>query len=328
MLTYQGSAAVYLKEISKFKPLSAAEEHELALFICGEVSAVNALKRLVRKSAEGLTENERDLLVSLVRENPNICLAIKKLTEANALFAVYEAFKFKGRGLPTEELIGLANEGLIIAAINFKPDQGAKFISYAVWWVKQVILKALAENKSVRPPINVVDGARGLADCDQQLSQALGRHPYKEEVKGELSIDEQEYTRLRALQEREPSLDTPVFEENNDLLWRDALPDDDSKPDDILAHKEFCSTLNEIMERCLTDREANILKLLWGFIELKKPPTRSRKRTLKHGKQATFEEVGEEIGVTRERVRQATEIAMKKLRAGFKRRHLDLASLI
>lgn len=328
MYYYEKCVQAYIRDVRKFKPLSDETEQELATFIQEEVGVSVALKKLVRKSAEKLTREERDCLIKLAGENPVINSAIKKLVEANILFAVYEAFKFRGRDIPDGELIGLANEGLIIAAIKFKPGQNAKFISYAVWWIRQVIKKALAEEKIVRPPINIVDGASRLAKCDRELTQFLGRHPFKEEIQKELDIDEKEYARLRAHQESYDSLDVPVFDGNNEILWRDMVEDKNLKPDEIAERRELADMLNEVMEKCLTEREQRVIKLQFGLINLEKPTPQVVRREMRYGKSVTLEEVGRQIGVTRERARQITEIAMKKLRVGFKRRHLNLASLV
>lgn len=328
MYYYEESVAAYLKDVRKFKPLSAETEQELATLIQEEIVSITALKKLVKKSAEKLTQEERDFLIKTAEESPVISLAIKKLVEANTLFAVYEAFKFRGRRIPDGELVGLANEGLVIAAIKFEPNKNTIFISFAVHWIRQVILKALAEEKIVRPPVNIVDGASRLAKCDKQLTQSLGRHPLKKEIQDELDIDEEEYDRLRAQQQSQSSLDVPIFDGNNEILWRDMVEDKELRPDETAERKELSDILDEIMEKCLTEREQRVIKLQFGLINLENPTPQIVRREMRYGKSVTLEEVGKQLGVTRERARQITNIAMKKLRAGFKRRHLDLASLV
>lgn len=286
----------------KTKPVSVEREQELASIIQAEAQTIEALKRLIRRSRNKLSYGEKDQLVRFIEENITVREAINELVSANLGFAVKVASEYLNRGIPEDDLISMAVEGLTIAAFRYKPNMGAKFISYAVWWVRQVILDALEHDKIVRPPLNKIWGVTRLSRCDEQLTQVLGRHPTSLEVQEELGLSRLEYAELRAVQSRNCSLNTPVHKEDGDeeVCWEDLVADQGPSPEDCLDEEDIQKLLNEFFDRVLTDEDSEVLKLYFG---------------LDGREEHTLEEIGTMIGVTRERVRQRKEKILKRLKA-------------
>ena len=269
----EGSLDQYLKEISQYPLIDRAEEARLA--------------RLIRKG-------EEDALNSLVR--------------ANLRFVVSVAKKYQNQGVPLSDLINEGNLGLIRAAHKFDETKGIKFISYAVWWIRQAILQALAEqSRIVRVPLNRAGALHRIGRRSSSLLQELGREPTVQEIAEGLDISKEEVERTLAISHSHLSLDAPLVPGEDSRLL-DYLPDQYSPgpEDEVYEH-----ALKETVEGALAslkEREAKILRLYFGLDD--QDPM-------------TLEEIGAILGITRERVRQIKEKALVRLRHASRARFLE-----
>ncbi len=233
--------------------------------------------------------------------------ALKQLAQANLRFVVSVAKQYQNQGLPLSDLINEGNVGLIKAAKRFDETRGYKFISYAVWWIKQAILQALAEqSRIVRLPLNRVGALHKIGKASSELEQEFGREPSADEIADELDMTEHEVMDTLKISSRHLSLDAPFSEgEDNSLL--DVLSDGvQPLPDENL----MTNALREDIKRALgtlSKREAKVISLYFGL----------------DGKQAlTLEEIGVRFKLTRERVRQIKEKAIRRLRHASRSRLL------
>jgi RNA polymerase primary sigma factor len=229
--------------------------------------------------------------------------AAERLVTANLRFVISYVKKYQGHGLDLSELVAIGNEGLLKAVKKFDPDQGVKFISYAVWWVRQAVLKALAEQtRSVRIPLNQNSHLIRMARTETYLSQELGREPTDAEIARALDDTVENVRSARRMTAAEMSLDAPIDRTDKDaatLGERFAGEEGGEIEENTDSHlmREF---IDEIFERYLTPRERKILYLYYG---------------LEEGSEGmTLEKIGELMGVTRERIRQIRERAFEKLR--------------
>ncbi len=226
--------------------------------------------------------------------------ALEKMTRANLRFVVSVAKQYQNQGLSLPDLINEGNLGLIKAAEKFDETRGFKFISYAVWWIRQSILQALAEqSRIVRLPLNQVGVLNKITKALAQFEQENERRPSAEELADRLDVDQNKITETLKVSGKHISVDAPFAEgEDNsllDVLTSDSAPNTDSS----LMNESLCTELERVLTT-LTEREADIIKLFYGI----------------GGKQEmTLEEIGETFGLTRERVRQIKEKALRKLRA-------------
>jgi len=262
----RSSLDLYLNEIRKYPLLSREEELELA-----------------RKVREGDTK------------------AQDKLVRSNLRFVVSIAKKYVGNGVPLEDLINDGNLGLVKAAERFDPERGFKFISYAVWWIRQSILVSVSENsRMIRIPMNRVGLAQKATKLSRQLEQDLGRDPDAEELAKELGVTRAEIEEVTTFSQATLSLDQPVHDEGNETSFVDQIVDDRNAPPDSGA---YADSLKRDMARALealSDRERTILARYYG---------------LNGVKARTLEDIGKEMGYTRERIRQIKEQAIDKLRS-------------
>jgi RNA polymerase primary sigma factor len=230
-------------------------------------------------------------------------LAAERLVTANLRFVISYVKKYQGHGLDLGELVAIGNEGLLKAVRKFDPDQGVKFISYAVWWVRQAVLKALAEQtRSVRIPLNQNSALIKLARAEQILAQVLRRDPTDEEV-GKLVDDTPQNVRAaRQMSGTEVSLDAPVDRSDREAstLGERFAGRDNVEIEETTDYKLMREFIDRIFQKYLTPRERKILYLYYGLDE---------------GAEAmTLERIGALLGVTRERIRQIRERAFEKLR--------------
>ncbi|MGH7563876.1 MAG: sigma-70 family RNA polymerase sigma factor [Gemmatimonadota bacterium] len=260
----EGSLDLYLKEISRYPLITRDEE-----------------ARLARRIREGDQQ------------------ALEKLCRSNLRFVVSVAKKYQNQGVSLSDLINEGNVGLIRAAHKFDETKGIKFISYAVWWIRQAILQALAEqSRIVRVPLNRAGTLHRIGRRSNALLQELGREPSAEEIANEMDIPIEEVRRTMSITQSHLSLDAPLTPgEDNKLL--DYLPDDESPaPDDNAFDGALKASIQDSLDS-LKPREAKILKLYYGL----------------DGNEAmTLEEIGSVLGITRERVRQIKEKALNRLR--------------
>ena len=255
---------MYLKEIGQVKLLSADEEVELA-----------------KKISEG-DQNAKN-----------------KLTEANLRLVVSIAKKYSGRGLHILDLIQEGNTGLIRAVDKFDWTKGNKFSTYATWWIRQAITRAIADQaRTIRVPVHMVEVINKATRCNRKLVQELGREPTVEEIAAELGLPVEKIIEANRTAADTLSLDTPVGDEEDTSIGS-FVPDDMTPgPADATSNALLAEALKEILDT-LTEREADVLKMRFGMAD---------------GRTHTLEEVGQIFGVTRERIRQIENKAIRKLR--------------
>ncbi|EOZ98986.1 MULTISPECIES: sigma-70 family RNA polymerase sigma factor [Cyclobacteriaceae] len=244
-----------------------------------------------------LTADEEVVLAKRIREGDQ--LALEKLTKANLRFVVSVAKQYQNQGLSLGDLINEGNLGLIKAAQRFDETRGFKFISYAVWWIRQSILQALAEqSRIVRLPLNRVGSLNKISKTFSELEQKFEREPSPEELAEVLEVTAGEVVDTMKISGRHVSMDAPFVQgEENSLL--DVLENDgDEKPDDGLMTDSLRKEVQRALST-LTSREADVITLYFGL----------------NGEHAmTLEEIGEKFNLTRERVRQIKEKAIRRLR--------------
>jgi RNA polymerase primary sigma factor len=261
----EDSVQFYLRSIGRVRLLSATEEIELARRIaCGDQ------------------------------------LAKKRLVQANLRLVVSVAKKYQGRGLPFLDLIQEGNLGLIRAAEKFDPERGYKFSTYATWWIRQGITRALADkSRTIRVPVHMVETINNLRKVTRKLSQELGRRPTMEELAKAMDINVARVKEILAANRVPVSLDTPYGEDDDNSL-SEVVQDESTAPPEVSTETQLMARDVRGMLAVLTPREREILILRFG---------------LQDGMQRTLEQVGKMVGITRERTRQIELKALRSLRA-------------
>lgn len=259
------SVRLYLREIGKIPLLNPEEELELA-----------------HKVKDG-DKNAKD-----------------KMAEANMRLVVSIAKRYSGRGLDFLDLIQEGNTGLLRAVEKFDPDKGFKFSTYATWWIRQAITRAIADQaRTIRIPVHMVETINKLLRTQRRLTQELNREPTNEEIAAamDMEVDKVEY--VMKIKQDITSLDANVRDDDDDSVLGDFIEDTDTRTPDESASEQLLKEQVKEMLGVLTDREQKILKMRFG---------------LEDGKSHTLEEVGQEFSVTRERIRQIEAKALSKLR--------------
>ena len=271
-ISIEGPVRMYLKEIGKVPLLSAEEEIELA-----------------KRMAEG----DED--------------AKKRLAEANLRLVVSIAKRYVGRGMLFLDLIQEGNLGLIKAVEKFDYQKGFKFSTYATWWIRQAITRAIADQaRTIRIPVHMVETINKLIRVSRQLLQELGREPLPEEIAEELDMPVERVREILKISQEPVSLETPIGEEEDSHLGDFIQDDNVPVPAEAAAATLLKEQLGEVLDT-LTDREQKVLRLRFGMND---------------GRARTLEEVGKEFDVTRERIRQIEAKALRKLRHPSRSRKL------
>ncbi len=256
----------YLYEVSTYPLLKGTEEFDLA-----------------RKIRTG----DHDALQELVRRNLRFVISVAK--------------KYQNRGLPLIDLIGEGNVGLLTAARKFDPDQGVKFISYAVWWIRQAILSSLArQGRTVRVPLNRTADLSRIVKASEIIRQQRGREPTREELAQLTGLSVEVVQSLAALNTGDVRLDAPMDPEGDRSLIERFVGDDLPDPEEAAMNRFLLDEIDRAL-RALPPRDGRVIRLYFG---------------LEGGREHTLEEIGSLLGVTRERVRQLRDRALKRLREG------------
>ena len=259
------SVRLYLREIGKIPLLTAEEEIELA-----------------NRVREGDKE------------------AKDKMAEANMRLVVSIAKKYVGRGLDLLDLVQEGNTGLLRAVEKFDPERGFKFSTYATWWIRQAITRAIADqSRTIRIPVHMFETINKMLRTQRRLTQDLGREPSNEEIAKEMEMEVDKIDHIQKIRQEISSLDAPVRDEEEDSKLGDFIEDEDSAtPEEAATTQLLKEHVNEMLD-ILSPREQKILMMRFG---------------LEDGRGRTLEEVGREFGVTRERIRQIEAKALAKLR--------------
>lgn len=301
---------MYLKEIGKVPLLSADEEIELAQNMedgAVAIEKINVLKGRLDGASEEEKAEIREEIKTLQRDVDKGADAKKRLAEANLRLVVSIAKRYVGRGMLFLDLIQEGNLGLIKAVEKFDYKKGYKFSTYATWWVRQAITRAIADQaRTIRIPVHMVETINKLIRVSRQLLQELGREPSPEEIAKEMSMPVERVREILKISQEPVSLETPIGEEEDSHLGDFIKDDNVPVPADAAAFTLLKEQLEEVLGT-LTEREQKVLTLRFG---------------LEDGRARTLEEVGKEFNVTRERIRQIEAKALRKLRHPSRSRKL------
>jgi RNA polymerase primary sigma factor len=293
------SISLYLKEIGRIPLLTAEQEVSLAK----RMEAGRHARRRLGKNGR-LGQDSRHQLQATVRDGK---AAQEHLIKANSRLVVSVAKKYVGRGVPFLDLIQEGNIGLIRAVRKFDYRRGYKFSTYATWWIRQAVTRAIADQgRTIRVPVHMYEQINRLARISRQLVQELGRDPTIEEIAQELGVGPKKVERIIKVSQRPLSLEMPVGEEDDSFLG-DFIEDGEApSPTDQASQQLLREQIDDIFAS-LTPREVRILQLRFGLVD---------------GYSYTLEEVGKKFGVTRERIRQIEAQALGRLRHPSRSRKL------
>ena len=286
---------MYLKEIGKVNLLTFEEEVELAQAMTAGTAAQEQLNELAQSGGEIPEELRRELEKTIKKGER----ARQRLAEANLRLVVSIAKRYVGRGMQFLDLIQEGNLGLIKAVEKFDYVKGFKFSTYATWWIRQAITRAIADQaRTIRIPVHMVETINKVIRVQRQLLQELGHDPTPEETAEEMNMPAERVREILKIAQEPVSLETPIGEEEDSHLG-DFIPDEDaSEPSEAASFTLLKEQLVDVLGT-LTPREEKVLKLRFG---------------IEDGRTRTLEEVGKEFNVTRERIRQIEAKALRKLR--------------
>lgn len=302
---------MYLKEIGKVPLLSADEEIELAQKMEAGSVAVEKIPLLKERLAETGDEQEKEEIQAEIKalqlDVDRGSDAKKRLAEANLRLVVSIAKRYVGRGMLFLDLIQEGNLGLIKAVEKFDYRKGYKFSTYATWWIRQAITRAIADQaRTIRIPVHMVETINKLIRVSRQLLRELGREPTPEEIAEEMKMPVERVREILKISQEPVSLETPIGEEEDSHLGDFIKDDNVPVPADAATFTLLKEQLEEVLGT-LTEREQKVLTLRFG---------------LEDGRARTLEEVGKEFNVTRERIRQIEAKALRKLRHPSRSRKL------
>ena len=301
-ISIEDPVRMYLKEIGKVPLLNAEEEIELAKQMEDGLNADQILED--EEQTADLSEEE---INDLKKKSALGALAKKRLAEANLRLVVSIAKRYVGRGMLFLDLIQEGNLGLIKAVEKFDYRKGYKFSTYATWWIRQAITRAIADQaRTIRIPVHMVETINKLIRISRQLLQELGREPTPEEIAEEMDMPVERVREILKISQEPVSLETPIGEEEDSHLGDFIQDDNVPVPADAAAFTLLKEQLVEVLGT-LTEREQKVLRLRFG---------------LDDGRARTLEEVGKEFHVTRERIRQIEAKALRKLRHPSRSRKL------
>ena len=286
---------MYLKEIGKVDLLTAADEVDLAMKIEAGLEASDKLEA----AEAGELELTRAEMRRLMRVEQNGLEAKQALISANLRLVVSIAKRYVGRGMLFLDLIQEGNLGLIRAVEKFDYEKGFKFSTYATWWIRQAITRAIADQaRTIRIPVHMVETINKLVRVQRQLLQDLGRDPTPEEIGAEMDMSADRVREIQKISQEPVSLETPIGEEEDSQLG-DFIEDSQAVvPPEAASFSMLQEQLAQVLDS-LADRERKVIELRFGLVD---------------GHPRTLEEVGREFGVTRERIRQIESKTLAKLR--------------
>jgi RNA polymerase primary sigma factor len=295
---------MYLKDIGKIPLLSIDEETELAKLVVDGREAKRKVDEIESDDQNTVSVEEFEELLELVDKAHD---AKDKLVNANLRLVVSIAKRYLGRGLQFLDLIQEGNMGLIKAVDKFDHQKGFKFSTYATWWIRQAITRAVADQaRTIRIPVHMVETINKLVRIQRQLVQELSREPSPQEVAERMDISVEKVQQIQKIAQEPISLESPVGEEEDSNLG-DFISDPHAlDPYEYTAKMKLREELDEVLGT-LTEREERVLRLRFGLID---------------GRQRTLEEVGKEFNVTRERIRQIEAKALRKLKHPSRSRKL------
>ncbi len=294
---------MYLKEIGRVPLLSADEEIVLAKKMEAGMEAEEEKKELEKKLEKETADSKRKKLIKKLEEQDVLIeegkAAAQSLSEANLRLVVSIAKRYVGRGMLFLDLIQEGNLGLIKAVEKFDYRKGYKFSTYATWWIRQAITRAIADQaRTIRIPVHMVETINKIIRINRQLLQELGREPSPAEIASRMDISEEKVREILKISQEPVSLETPIGEEEDSHLGDFIQDDNVPVPAEAAASTMLREQLDEILDT-LTERERKVLTLRFGLVD---------------GRARTLEEVGKEFSVTRERIRQIEAKALRKLR--------------
>lgn len=293
------SVRLYLREIGKIPLLTSEEELALAQEIVANRDELDEVTTKLKDKEQELSTSER---TKLETRAVKLSKPKDKMAEANMRLVVSIAKRYSGRGLDFLDLIQEGNTGLLRAVEKFDPDKGFKFSTYATWWIRQAITRAIADQaRTIRIPVHMVETINKLLRTQRRMTQELNREPTIEELAKELEMEPEKVEYVIKIKQDITSLDAGVGRdgEDEDSVLADFIEDEDTVTPEESATNQLLKEQVQSVLSTLSDREQKIIKMRFG---------------LENGKSHTLEEVGQEFAVTRERIRQIEAKALAKLR--------------
>ncbi len=288
---------MYLKEIGKVPLLTAEEEVSLAKRIeAGSEAGTQVAALISSDDWPTMDRAEQRELRRIVSDGDR---ARGELTSANLRLVVSIAKRYVGRSVPMLDLIQEGNLGLMRAVEKFDYSKGFKFSTYATWWIRQAITRAIADqSRTIRVPVHMVESINKVVRAQRAMLQRLEREPTLAEIGEAVDLPEEKVAEILRIAQQDPlSLDTPIGDED-DTSMADFIPDKGAAPLDVAARKLLAKAVHDVLDD-LSDRESEVVRLRFGLVD---------------GRPRTLEEVGREFGVTRERIRQIESKTLAKLR--------------